>query len=145
MKNTILGFLLLFVFVSYDGIASILEMKETPRLKISIGSKVFFAHLQVNETTAALLKQLPFTLSMVELNGNEKYSEIKQALPTQAESVGKIQTGELLLYGNNVLVLFYESFSTPYRYTRIGKVTDSAGLSKALGTGNCQVKFEANP
>ena len=78
---------------------------------------------------------------MVELNGNEKYAELKQALPTQAESIGKIQTGDLLLYGNNVLVLFYESFSTPYRYTRIGKVTDTAGLTKALGAGNCQVKL----
>jgi hypothetical protein len=114
-------------------------------LKISIGSQVFYANIQANESVSALVKQLPFTLSMVELNGNEKYAELKQALPTQAESVGKIQAGDLLLYGNNVLVLFYESFSTPYRYTRIGKVTDTSGLSKALGTGNCQVKFELNP
>lgn len=120
-------------------------MKGSPFLKISIGSKVFYANLQASESTSALIKQLPFTLSMVELNGNEKYAEIKQALPTQAESVGKIQSGDLLLYGNNVLVLFYESFSTPYRYTRIGKVTDTAGLAKALGAGNCQVKFELNP
>jgi hypothetical protein len=114
-------------------------------LKISIGSQVFYANIQSNESTTALLKQLPFTLSMVELNGNEKYAELKQALPTNAESVGKIQAGDLLLYGNNVLVLFYESFSTSYHYTRIGKVTDTSGLSKALGTGNCQVKFELNP
>ena len=90
MKNTILGFVLLFVFVSYDGIASIREMKETPRLKISVGSQVFHANLHVSESTSALIKQLPLTLSMVELNGNEKYAELKQALPTQAESIGKI-------------------------------------------------------
>jgi hypothetical protein len=120
-------------------------MKETPTIKISIGSQVFQANLQASESTTALLKQLPLTLSMVELNGNEKYAELKNALPTQAESVGKIQSGDLLLYGNNVLVLFYESFSTPYRYTRIGKVTDTAGLAKALGAGNCQVKFELKP
>ena len=122
-----------------------IAMSKPTTLKISIGSQVFYANIQANESTTTLLKQLPFTLSMVELNGNEKYAELKQALPTQAESVGKIQTGDLLLYGNNVLVLFYESFSTPYRYTRIGKVTDTSGLSKALGTGNCQVKFELNP
>lgn len=145
MKNALLSFVLIFVFISYNGIASIQEMKESPRLKISVGSQVFFANLLVNESTATWLKQLPITLSMVELNGNEKYAELKHALPTQAESIGNIQTGDLLLYGNNVLVLFYESFSTPYRYTRIGKVTDTAGLSKALGIGNCQVKFELNP
>jgi hypothetical protein len=120
-------------------------MSKPTTIKISIGAHVFNANLHASESTTALLKHLPFTLSMVELNGNEKYAELKQALPTQAESVGKIQTGDLLLYDNNVLVLFYESFSTPYRYTRIGKVTDTAGLTKALGAGNCQVKFELNP
>ena len=120
-------------------------MSKPTTLKISIGSQVFYASLEASESAAALVNQLPFSLSMVELNGNEKYAELKQALPTQAESVGKIQAGDLLLFGNNVLVLFYESFSTPYRYTRIGKVRDITGLSKALGTGNCQVKFELNP
>jgi hypothetical protein len=120
-------------------------MSKPTTLKISIGSQVFYASLQESESAAALVKQLPVNLSMVELNGNEKYAELNHALPTHAESVGKIQAGDLLLFGNNVLVLFYESFSTPYRYTRIGKVRDTAGLSKALGTGNCQVKFELNP
>jgi hypothetical protein len=120
-------------------------MSKPTTLKISIGSQVFYANIQSSESASALVKQLPFTLSMVELNGNEKYAELKQALPTNAELVGKIQVGDLLLYGNNVLVLFYESFSTPYRYTRIGKLTETAGLEKALGAGNCQVKFELNP
>jgi hypothetical protein len=120
-------------------------MSKPTTLKISIGKQVFYASLQESESATALLKQLPFTLAMVELNGNEKYAELKQALPTHAESVGKIQAGDLLLYGNNVLVLFYESFSTPYRYTRVGKLSDTVGLVKALGTGNCQVKFEVNP
>ena len=120
-------------------------MSKPTTLKISIGSQVFYANILPSESASALVKQLPFTLSMVELNGNEKYAELKQALPTNAESVGKIQAGDLFLYGNNVLVLFYESFSTPYRYTRIGKLTETAGLQKALGSGNCQVKFELNP
>ena len=145
MKYALLSFVLIFVFISYNGIASIQEMKESPRLKISVGSQVFYANLLVNESTATWLKQLPITLSMVELNGNEKYAELKQALPTHPESVGNIQVGDLLLYGNDVLVLFYESFSTSYRYTRIGEVTDTAGLAKALGAGNCQVKFELKP
>ena len=145
MRNCAFFFLTVCTLLSLASNASNNLMKGFPSLKISIGSQVFYANLQASESTSALMKQLPFTLSMVELNGNEKYAEIKQALPTQAESVGKIQSGDLLLYGNNVLVLFYESFSTPYRYTRIGKVTDTTGLAKALGTGNCQVKFDLNP
>jgi hypothetical protein len=145
MKKCTFFFLTVFTLLSLASNASNDPMKGSTTVKISIGSQAFHAILQLNETTAALLKQLPFTLSMVELNGNEQYAELKQPLPTQAESVGKIQSGDLLLYGNNVLVLFYESFSTPYRYTRIGKVTDTTGLAKALGKGNCQAKFELNP
>ena len=120
-------------------------MSKPSTIKISIGAKAFYATLKESESVNAFIKQLPLTLSMEELNGNEKYAELKYPLPTQAESIGKIQTGDLLLYGNNVLVLFYESFATPYRYTRLGHVHDTLGLSKALGAGTCQVLIEANP
>jgi hypothetical protein len=117
-------------------------MKGSPKIKISIGSQVFYATLSTNLTTASLVKTFPLTLSMIELNGNEKYAKLKQALPMQEESVGKIQRGDLLLYGNDVLVLFYESFATPYSYTRICRLAATDGLQKALGSGNCQIKIE---
>lgn len=47
-----------------------------------------------------------------------------------------------MLYGNNTLVLFYESFDTSYSYTKLGYVDDPAGLDAALGNGNVVVKFE---
>jgi hypothetical protein len=47
-----------------------------------------------------------------------------------------------MLYGSSTLVLFYESFTTTYRYTKIGQVDDPAGLKVALGSGNVAVTFE---
>jgi len=47
-----------------------------------------------------------------------------------------------MIYGRNTLVLFYKSFSTSYRYTRLGRVNDPAGLAAALGTGNVKVAYE---
>jgi len=121
MKKCAYFFLTVFTLLSLASNASTDLMKETPTLKISIGSQVFQANLQSSESTSALIKQLPLTLSMVELNGNEKYAELKQALPTQAESVGKIQSGDLLLYGNNVLVLFMNLFQHPIAIHVLGK------------------------
>ena len=46
-----------------------------------------------------------------------------------------------MLYGNNCVVLFYESFSSGYSYTRLGSVDDPAGLAEALGTGSVEVAF----
>ena len=48
-----------------------------------------------------------------------------------------------MLYGNNCVVLFYESFSSGYSYTRLGSLDDSSGLAEALGAGNAEVTFSA--
>jgi hypothetical protein len=50
--------------------------------------------------------------------------------------------GDILLWGNNTLVLFYKSFNTPYRYTKIGKINNTSGLAAALGGGDIKVSFE---
>ena len=49
--------------------------------------------------------------------------------------------GDLMLYGNNCIVLFYKSFSTQYSYTRIGHINDISGLESAVGSGSVQVRF----
>ncbi len=114
----------------------------TTKMKIAIGSAVFTATLYENPTTKELLAQLPFTLYMTELNGNEKYYDLPNALPTNAKAGGDIKAGDLMLYGNNVLVLFYKDFNTSYNYTKLGCIDDPNGLVAALGSENVTVKFE---
>lgn len=111
-------------------------------MKITIGTAVFTATLYDNPTATAFKEMLPMTITMSELNGNEKYYYFSTTLPVNASNVGSIQNGDLMLYGNNCLVLFYESFSTSYSYTKLGKINNVSGLVEALGTGNVTVKFE---
>jgi hypothetical protein len=114
----------------------------TVQMKIKVGSAVFTASFNNNATATAFTTMLPLTITMNELNGNEKYYYFSSALPTNASGVGTIQTGDLMLYGNNCLVLFYESFNTAYSYTRIGRINNPAGLAEALGKDNITVRFE---
>lgn len=110
-------------------------------ITITINGESFRATLYDNETAAALKEKLPMTLDMSELNGNEKYNYLPFSLPTDAENPGQIQAGDLMLYGSDCLVLFYESFSTGYRYTPIGRIDDPSGLAGAVGNGGIQAAF----
>ena len=112
------------------------------KMKITIDTAVFTATLSNNATGNAFKARLPLTLNMTELNSNEKYFDFKTALPANATNPGTIQTGDLLLYGSNTLVLFYKTFSTSYPYTSIARIDNPAGLAAALGSGNVTVKFE---
>ena len=110
-------------------------------ITLTVGGQTFFATLLENETARQLAARLPLTLDMSELNGNEKYFYMDEDLPTDSCQPGQINAGDLMLYGNNCLVLFYESFSSGYSYTRLGSLDDPSGLVEALGAGNAEVTF----
>jgi hypothetical protein len=113
------------------------------KITITVGDKAFAATLSDNATAAAFKKLLPLSLTMTELNGNEKFARLSVSVPTQASTPPTIQTGDLMMYGSSTLVLFYKSFRTTYSYTNIGRVDDPAGLEAALGSGNVDVTVEA--
>lgn len=118
------------------------NISNTDSMKITIGTNIFKAKLYDNATAAAFKAKLPMTINMSELNGNEKYFDLPDSLPTDASNPGTIQTGDVMLYGSNTLVLFYKTFSTSYNYSHIGRIDDPSGLADALGAGNTTVKFE---
>ena len=109
---------------------------------IRIGSTTFTVTFQDNETASAFKQRLPMTINMSELNNNEKFFNLPNALPTNASNPGTIQNGDLMLYGSSTLVLFYKSFSTSYSYTRIGRIDNPSGLESALGNGSVSVTIE---
>lgn len=117
------------------------EEDDIQKLIIEVGDKFFTATLYDNETVTTLIEMLPLTLNMSELNGNEKYYYLDDTLPTDSQRPSGIKEGDIMLYGNSCLVLFYESFSTSYSYTSIGHIDDPSGLAKALGRRSVEVTF----
>lgn len=115
---------------------------EVKKLKLTVNGQEFFANLYENATTKELVKALPMTITMKELNGNEKYYYLPSKLPVNATVPSNINTGDIMLYGNDCLVFFYKSFNTSYRYTSIGKVTNPDAFAKALGAGNVKMTIE---
>lgn len=112
-------------------------------IEITIQEKTFYAELYDNETAEKFAEMLPLTLDMSELNGNEKYFYLANDLPTAQTRPDKINSGDIMLYGSNCLVLFYDSFSTSYSYTPIGHIDDADCLAEALGKSSVTVSFQA--
>ncbi|WP_297286575.1 cyclophilin-like fold protein [uncultured Brachyspira sp.] len=113
-------------------------------VNLRINNKEYKLILYDNDTSRDFLRMLPLTITMNDLNSNEKYYNLSKSLTTKSERAGSIKRGDFMLYGNNCLVLFYESFSTSYSYTRIGYIENTDGLKDSLGRGSIEITFSAN-
>jgi len=96
--------------------------KKGNKMKIKIGSNTFSATFFDNETATAFKAMMPLTIKMDELNGNEKKYDFSNSLPTNSSNPKTINSGDLMLWGSNTLVLFYKTFPTAYSYTKLGKL-----------------------
>ena len=108
---------------------------------MNVGEHRFAITLTDSASARAFATLLPLTLEMSDLNRNEKFASLPQALPTDASIPGTLHNGDLMLYGADTLVVFYLRFNSSYAYTRLGRVDDPAGLSQALGSRDVRVEF----
>lgn len=109
------------------------------KVYIDIDSKKLEINLEDNSTASALVKMLPIALSMSDLNGNEKYAYLDKSLPTNTYSPERIEAGDVMLFGDNCLVIFYESLDTSYSYSKIGHINNLP----ELGSESISVKLSS--
>ena len=108
---------------------------------ITIENKKYEAILYDNSTTKELIKKFPITITMSDLNGNEKYYNFSKSFPTSSENVASINKGDIMLFGDNCLVIFYKSFSTRYKYTKLGYIKNTEDLENSFGKGDISITF----
>ena len=107
-------------------------------VKVTIKNKEYTLNLEDNETAKNFVNLFPQEFNMSELNGNEKYIYMNFSLPTNSSNPKHINSGDVMLYGDNCLVIFYKSFDTSYSYTKIGHIDNLDNL----GNGSITAKFE---
>ena len=108
---------------------------------IKIKDKEYQIELESSETANQIKSKLPFTISMNNLNGNEVYYYFDESFKTNQQSVGTINQGDIYLYQDKCIVLFYKTFTTTYTYTKIGKVINPEGLDTLIGSDNVEVMW----
>ncbi|MBQ7549714.1 MAG: hypothetical protein IJT03_08440 [Clostridia bacterium] len=139
--SLVTAFVILFIHFNYGNISKVKGLETETHIIITVNETNFDAVLYDTESAKTFLSMLPMTIEMNELNSNEKYHYLDKTLPTSSESVGQIHTGDLMLYGNSCVVLFYKDFKTSYSYTKLGYITDTTDLQNTLGTGNVTVTY----
>ena len=107
-------------------------------IKVNINNKTYNLSLENNNTVKEFINLLPQEFNMTELNGNEKYVYLDNSLTTNASNIKHINKGDVMLYGDDCLVIFYKSFDTSYSYTKIGHIDNL----EDLGNSTIKVKFE---
>lgn len=76
-----------------------LNAQETPKIKITVGTASFVLTTYDNATARGFLALLPMTITMNDVNRNEKFRPLKSNLPTSPEIPPKINVGDLMLWG----------------------------------------------
>ncbi|MBO7132396.1 hypothetical protein J6V85_04065 [Candidatus Saccharibacteria bacterium] len=113
------------------------EEDKMAKIYVKINNEKFEINLEENSTTSALTKLLPLDITMDDLNKNEKYVYLEDSLPTNTYSPNHIKAGDVMLFGDNCLVIFYKSFDTSYSYSKIGHIDNLP----ELGEGSILIKL----
>lgn len=115
--------------------------KEENKMKVSIGDSVFTATLENNSAVDSLIEMMqngPIVIDMSDYSGFEKVGSLGKSLPANNRQT-TTQSGDIVLYNGNQIVIFYGSNS--WSYTRIGRIDDLSGWEDALGSGSVTVTF----
>lgn len=139
-KTGLLG-LLLSIFMIPNAAAENTVKYRGNTMNITIGQSRFSTELADTKAAQELTALLPLTLEMQDHLSNEKFAELPKSLTRNDATVGRIETGDIMLWGGDTLVVFYESFNSPYRYTRLGKIQNADKLKNAVGAGKVKMTF----
>ena len=117
---------------------------EEAMLQVTIGGTPVEVEWEDNESVEALrqlCREEPLTIQMSMYGGFEQVGDIGQRLPRN-DSQTTTQSGDIVLYSGDQIVVFYGSNS--WAYTRLGHVTDKSDeeMAQLLGNGDVTITVE---
>lgn len=127
--------------VSQQNDNSTTEENTVEKMTLQIGNNTFTATLENNDavdTLVDMMREEPIVIQMSDYSGFEKVGSLGTSLPTSNKQT-TTQSGDIVLYNGNQIVIFYGSNS--WSYTRLGRIDDLSGWEDALGSGDVTVTF----
>ena len=123
MKKVLYTLFLVIISITIVGCSNNKTVeKVSDTVKVFINDKEYKLNLYDNETADSLVKLFPLEVNMKTLSENEVYVYLDEKLPTNSSNPKNITAGDVMLYGDDCLVIFYKTFNTSYSYTKIGHI-----------------------
>lgn len=113
----------------------------TQKIQVIINGIPYTMRLADTEGARAFCQELPKTVTMDDVNGNEKYIELDVSLPTEKEVAGTIRRGDVKLWGKNGLVIFYKDFNSHYSYTNLGHIEGNVDWGALAKQDSVEITF----
>ena len=135
-----ISLLIIVLLIGYTNKTKDNNKKEINNIKIIINEKEYKLNLEKTDEAKDFINNVPSELVMMDLNNNEKYVYLDKVFMNNPINVNYIEKGDLMLYGDNCLVIFYKSFETTYSYTKIGHINNLDNLNDE----HVYVKFNIN-
>ena len=124
-----ISLLIIVLLIGYTNKTKDNNKKEINNIKIIINEKEYKLNLEKTDEAKDFINNVPSELVMMDLNNNEKYVYLDKVFMNNPINVNNVEKGDLMLYGDNCLVIFYKSFETTYSYTKIGHINNLEDLN----------------
>ena len=130
----------LFSIIFFAALLSATVFAQT-RVKITVNGKVLYATFDDNATSRAIIAQMPLTLPMLELYGDEMCYRYPNALPTDNVRSYIHKKGEIFYWPpRHSFVIRYVATSEELDIQHIGQI--ESGVEIFVGIGDVDVTFE---
>ena len=142
MNRKLISLILIAVFAVLSiGCSKTEDINMEKTLHLFINDREIAVNWEDNESVKALIDLAssgPLTVQMSMYGGFEQVGSLGTTLPRN-DSQTTTQSGDIVLYSGNQIVIFYGSNS--WAYTRLGKVADQspAEMKTLLGSGDVTV------
>lgn len=106
------------------------EVGKLADLRVNIAGNIYTAVSESNKAAQNFLTHLPLDIEMNDLNSNEKRGYTYFKLATDARKLGKVEIGDILIYGDSYVIIATKTFKTNDKYTKLGHIQNLGEVPK---------------
>ncbi|MBP3773713.1 MAG: DUF4440 domain-containing protein [Treponema sp.] len=141
MKKMIFNFLFVVLFI-----LNVQGKEMNMNVTVSIGSKIYSVVAEDNDAAKAFFGRAPLSLTMSEWAGNnEYYARLSEKINAYGiKSPSDFATGDIAIYNNTSLVIFYADTKNTLGYAKIGHIAEVVELKDAIKVANGKVTFSVS-